>query len=65
MRFADSKLQSSSEFHDVFGELEALVDMNALFGYLVEKVGSKTFIDPQTKDDPIQNLMEFFAQKEV
>ena len=46
MRFADSKLQSSSEFHDVFGELEALVDMNALFGYLVEKVGSKTFIDP-------------------
>jgi len=46
MRFANSKLQSSSEFQDVFGDLEALVDMNALFGYLVEKVGTKTFIDP-------------------
>ena len=65
MMFAKSKLQSSGEFQDVFGDLEALVDMNALFGYLVEKVGTKTFIDPQTKEDPIQNLMEFFAQKEI
>ena len=39
--------------------------MNALFGYLVDKVGTKTFIDPATKEDPIQNLMEFFAQPEV
>jgi hypothetical protein len=46
MMFAKSKLQSSGEFQDVFGDLEALVDMNALFGYLVEKVGTKTFIDP-------------------
>lgn len=39
--------------------------MNALFGYLVEKVGTKTLIDPMTKEDPIQNLIEFFAQKEI
>jgi hypothetical protein len=45
----------------VFGELETLVDMNALFGYLVEKVGTKTFVDPVTREDPLNNLIEFFA----
>lgn len=65
IHFANSQLVNSSEFSNVFGELESLVDMNALFSYLVEKVGTKTFIDPMTKEDPIQNLIEFFAQPEI
>jgi hypothetical protein len=39
--------------------------MRELFTYLVGKVGSKTFIDPLTKEEPILNLMKFFVQKEV
>jgi hypothetical protein len=52
-------------FERVFGSLESLVDMNALFGHLVEKVGSKTFIDPITKQDPLVKLIEFFSRKDV
>ena len=65
IHYANSQLVNNAEFQNVFGELESLVDMNALFGYLVEKVGTKTFIDPMTKEDPLQNLIEFFAQPDV
>ena len=49
----------------MFGDLEGLVDINELFNHLVEKVGTKTFIDPKTKQDPIQNLINLFAQPDV
>jgi hypothetical protein len=65
IHYANSQLVNQADFQNVFGELESLVDMNALFGYLVDKVGTKTFIDPTTKEDPLQNLIEFFAQPEV
>jgi hypothetical protein len=39
--------------------------MNALFGFLVDKVGTKTFIDPVTKEDPLLNLVDFFAQPSI
>lgn len=39
--------------------------MNELFSHLVSKIGSKTFIDPKSKEDPINNLIHFFAQPDV
>lgn len=39
--------------------------MNALFQHLVEKIGLKTFIDPITKKDPLQELISFFTRKSV
>ena len=35
--------------------------MNALFTYLVGTVGKKTFLDPKTKQDPVQDLIQFYT----
>lgn len=45
----DAALTEQEAFNKVFGGLESLVDLNALFSHLVEVVGKKTFIDPVTK----------------
>lgn len=69
--FGDSCLRNGSgvtdkdRFDEVFGELEQLVDVNALFTYLVERVGSKSFVDPLTKEDPMMNLVAFFSKPEI
>lgn len=69
--FGDSCLRNGSgvtdkdRFDEVFGELEQLVDINALFTYLVDRVGSKSFIDPLTKEDPMMNLIAFFSKPEI
>jgi hypothetical protein len=39
--------------------------MKALFSHLVDKIGTKTFIDPQTKQDPMVNLIEFYSRSDV
>jgi len=31
----------------------------------VDKIGTKTFIDPMTKEDPIQNMIDLFTQSEI
>ena len=49
----------------VFGQLENLVDMRELFSHLVARVGSQTFIDPHTKSDPVESLIDFFTSPEV
>ena len=46
---AQSEQEALQAFEKVFGNLDSLVDMNALFSHLVEVVGQKTFIDPVTK----------------
>lgn len=58
----DEKLAA---FDKVFGQLENLVDMRALFSHLVARVGSSTFIDPHSKTDPVEGLIDFFTQSEV
>lgn len=69
--FGDSCLRNGSgvtdkdRFDEVFGELEQLVDVNALFTYLVDRVGSKSFVDPLTKEDPMMNLVAFFTKPEI
>lgn len=57
--------QKLAAFDKAFTPLEGLIDMNALFGHLVTKVGTKTFLDPVSKTDPIQNLIDFFTQPNV
>lgn len=51
--------------NQIFGELESLVDMNTLFGYVVEKVGRKQLVEPVSRVNPVQNLIEFFSQPEI
>lgn len=53
------------QFDRVFGNLENLVDMNEVFSHLVEKVGSRKFIDPVTKEDPLVNLIDFYSRPDV
>ena len=43
----------------------SLVDMRALFGHLVESLGSKQAIDPVTKDDALWRIVEFFNSKGI
>jgi hypothetical protein len=38
---------------EIFGKLENIVDMNLLFQLLVNKIGSKTLLDPISKVDPM------------
>ena len=37
-----------------------LVDMRALFGYLVKVLGKKQAIDPVSKEDALWRIVEFF-----
>lgn len=56
----------ASVFSRTFGDqLEDLVDMNALFKYLVAAVGPKQYIDPVSKKDPIEQLIDFYSQDDV
>ena len=48
-----------------FTKVKDLVDMRALFGHLVDKMGTNTLIDPVTKTNPMLDLIELQAQKEV
>lgn len=41
------------------------MDMNLLFQLLVNKIGSKTLLDPISKVDPMQNIIDFFSIKEI
>jgi len=69
--FGESCLKNGSgvtdkdRFDEVFGDLEQLVDINALFTYLVDRVGCKQFVDPLTKEDPMLNLVSFFSKPEI
>lgn len=53
-------------FQKAFGsQLEDLVDMNALFKHLVNTIGTKQYIDPVSKQDPVEQLIDFYAQDDV
>lgn len=53
-------------FQKAFGsQLENLVDMNALFKHLVNTIGSKQYIDPVSKQDPVEQLINFYTQDNV
>jgi hypothetical protein len=39
--------------------------MRALFGHLVDKLGTKQAIDPVTKEDALWRLVEFFNSKGI
>jgi hypothetical protein len=41
--------------------VQNFVDISELFSFLTEKVGNKTVVDPQTKTDIMQTLVEFFT----
>ena len=46
----------------VFGATESLVDMRALFTYLVDFLGTKQAIDPVTKQDALWHIIDFFTK---
>lgn len=50
---------------EVFGQVEDLVDMQSLFGHLVDRIGRKALIDPLSQVDPIVNLIDLFARHDV
>jgi hypothetical protein len=58
-------LKINNEFGSTFGKVEDLVDMNALFSHLVDKIDTKTFIDPVSKVDPMMNIINFYQQQNV
>lgn len=39
--------------------------MRTLFGYLVQNLGTKQVIDPVTKEDALQRIVDFFTQKGI
>ena len=47
-------------YRESFAKVENLVDMNALFGFLVKKVGARSIVDPETKADPMQGLIDLY-----
>jgi hypothetical protein len=42
-----------------------IVDMRALFGYLVESLGTRQAIDPVSKDDALWRIVDFFTHSSV
>lgn len=42
-----------------------IVDMRALFGFLVTHLGTRVALDPVTKDDALWRLVEFFTRPSV
>lgn len=52
-------------FKRVFGKLEDLIDINALFGFMVQKIGTKTFINPKTKKDPMLDVINLFVNPDI
>lgn len=59
-----SKLSEAEKFElnqKVFNQA-TLVDMRALFGYLVQTLGTKQAIDPITKEDALWRIVEFFSR---
>ena len=70
VHFAKSSLVHATEdkeetFQKTFGQLEDLVDITALFSFITERLGTRTMIDPVSRQDPILNLIEFFCDKNV
>lgn len=47
----------------VFSESDKLIDMQSLFGHLVERVGQKDIVDPYTKQDVLWSLIDFFTRR--
>ena len=43
----------------------ALVDMRALFGFLVQNLGTKSAIDPVSKEDALWRIVDFFSQRAI
>lgn len=60
-----SEVDKTKAFANAFGQLEQLVDIGMIFRHLSDKIGTKQFIDPVTKQDPMQNLIDFYAQENV
>jgi len=59
---------SESEKHEVNARVfnqGALVDMRALFGFLVGHLGQRQALDPHTKDDALWNIVDFFTKAGV
>ena len=46
----------------IFEKHEGLVDMRALFSFLIDHIGPEQVIDPLTKEDALWNLVDFFTQ---
>ena len=51
-------------YHEIFAYPD-LVDMNTLFGYLINKLGSGTVIDPTTKEDALWRVIDFFTKNNI
>lgn len=49
----------------MFGSVEFLLDVNATFGFLSQKIGARQFVDPLTKRDPMVDLIEVFSSPEM
>jgi hypothetical protein len=43
----------------------SLVDMRALFGHLVERLGTKQAIDPVSKEDALWRVVQFFNSRGI
>ena len=66
VNFQDADAASLSTIQqEVFGQLEGVVDIGALFNELVVRTGSQTFLDPISKKDPLADLVEFFSRDDV
>lgn len=55
----------ASAHQEVFGQVEGIVDIGALFADLVARTGSQTLLDPISKKDPLADLVELFAREDV
>ena len=70
-RYVDGSIASysgskkSTKFNIALKNLEGVVDLNAVFSHLVEKTGSRTFIDPKMKVDPLYQLIELFSTPDI
>lgn len=62
-----STLSDSEKFelhHKLFNQ-PTLVDLRALFGYLVHTLGTKQAIDPISKEDALWRIVEFFSRPAI
>jgi hypothetical protein len=39
--------------------------MRALFGFLVQNLGTKSAIDPVSKEDALWRIVDFFSQRAI
>jgi len=50
---------------EIFGEYEDLVDINNLSEYLVTMVQDRQILHPQTNEDSLWDLLNFFTQDKL